>query len=107
MATLNMEFTQGIPQAGVEKFIQDFENILQKFRMTHLAADSPPMAHIWPTLRNAVNMKELAHIWPTFQSFFLYWPTIGPPPRGIRNRFRFAPPRSNSKQKSSQMVIQI
>ena len=33
MATLRMEFTPGLPQSGVEKFIQDCENMLQKYHL--------------------------------------------------------------------------
>ena len=33
MATLRMEFTPGLPQSGVEKFIQDCENMLQKYQL--------------------------------------------------------------------------
>jgi len=36
MVWLKMEFTPGIPQSGVEKFVQDFESIHQKYRMNHL-----------------------------------------------------------------------
>ena len=33
MMALRMGFTPGLPQSGVEKFIQDSENMLQKYHL--------------------------------------------------------------------------
>lgn len=59
MASLKMEFTPGIPQSGVEKFFQNFENILQKYHLSYMRNSDEGKERLVRILIRAVRPREL------------------------------------------------
>ena len=59
MASLRMEFTPGIPQSGVEKFIQSFENTLHKYHLGYMRNSDEGRERLVRILIRAVRPREL------------------------------------------------